>query len=222
VSIKCGNCKTYHNTVAEVRVCFGATSVSGSAGDFINSQQPEWDWGGDAPLLPPMTQLEEDLEIQRREREEDRRVAEYKSRRDSRDLSGFNPSHIGGNRSMPSQTTWATVNKAAEGLPNIKSVHYAIRNPDGEFRFYRVDKPQSGRWAGKTFIKVQASDEYHRLSSGPVEQLRIINEILVDPRKAAEDYGHEIGSCAICNRTLTDPESIERGIGPICAGKEGW
>jgi hypothetical protein len=35
----------------------------------------------------------------------------------------------------------------------------------------------------------------------------------------AAEYGKLYGRCMICGRTLTDPESIERGIGPICAGK---
>ena len=32
-------------------------------------------------------------------------------------------------------------------------------------------------------------------------------------------YARESGNCYICNRTLTTPESIEAGIGPICAGR---
>lgn len=27
------------------------------------------------------------------------------------------------------------------------------------------------------------------------------------------------GRCVVCNRKLTDPESIETGIGPVCAGR---
>lgn len=30
------------------------------------------------------------------------------------------------------------------------------------------------------------------------------------------------GKCCRCGRTLTTPESIERGIGPECADKMGW
>ena len=30
---------------------------------------------------------------------------------------------------------------------------------------------------------------------------------------------HLEGRCVICNRKLTDPESIETGIGPVCAGR---
>lgn len=34
--------------------------------------------------------------------------------------------------------------------------------------------------------------------------------------KLAQLYGHESGVCAVCHRELTDPKSIELGIGPIC------
>jgi hypothetical protein len=43
-----------------------------------------------------------------------------------------------------------------------------------------------------------------------------------DPLAAAVAYGRETGSCACCGRELSDPVSVERGIGPICADKFGW
>jgi len=43
-------------------------------------------------------------------------------------------------------------------------------------------------------------------------------EAMVDGLKA---YGKASGSCGICGRKLTTPESIELGIGPVCAGKMG-
>ncbi len=38
-------------------------------------------------------------------------------------------------------------------------------------------------------------------------------------RFVAARLGDETGVCAICGKELTDPESVERGIGPVCAGK---
>lgn len=35
----------------------------------------------------------------------------------------------------------------------------------------------------------------------------------------ASQFGKQFGSCMVCARTLTNPDSIEAGIGPICAGK---
>jgi hypothetical protein len=43
-----------------------------------------------------------------------------------------------------------------------------------------------------------------------------------DPLNAAIQYGKVSGECSCCGRELTDPQSIERGIGPICATKFGW
>ena len=36
----------------------------------------------------------------------------------------------------------------------------------------------------------------------------------------AMEYGKVTGRCAICGRTLTVAESIERGIGPVCAARK--
>lgn len=33
----------------------------------------------------------------------------------------------------------------------------------------------------------------------------------------AARLGHQFGVCVCCGRTLTDPQSVERGIGPVCA-----
>jgi hypothetical protein len=35
-------------------------------------------------------------------------------------------------------------------------------------------------------------------------------------------YGKRTGACSCCGRELTNGESIDRGIGPICAEKYGW
>lgn len=35
-------------------------------------------------------------------------------------------------------------------------------------------------------------------------------------------FGEAFGACGVCGRTLTDPESIARKIGPICAAKLGF
>lgn len=41
-------------------------------------------------------------------------------------------------------------------------------------------------------------------------------------KEEASHFGHLYGMCMLCGRTLTDEASIEMGIGPICAGKQGW
>ena len=43
-----------------------------------------------------------------------------------------------------------------------------------------------------------------------------------DPLTAAIRYGKVSGSCSCCGKELTVKESIDRGIGPICARKFDW
>jgi hypothetical protein len=50
----------------------------------------------------------------------------------------------------------------------------------------------------------------------------IIMAAASDPLTAAIKYGKVSGSCSCCGRELTVKESIDRGIGPICATKFGW
>ena len=87
--------------------------------------------------------------------------------------------------------------------------------------FYKVDRPTEGKWAGRVFVKQIVGDDEQRLSQK--QGLAIIAKIAEAGAEAASArYGHEIGECGICGRTLTNDESRERGIGPVCAAKAGW
>lgn len=46
--------------------------------------------------------------------------------------------------------------------------------------------------------------------------------VAADPSAAARAHGIKTGTCSCCGRLLTDPVSIERGIGPICAERFGF
>jgi len=49
-----------------------------------------------------------------------------------------------------------------------------------------------------------------------------VKNIKPEHRMSLEDakrFGRESGRCMVCGRELTNPESIEAGIGPVCAGK---
>jgi hypothetical protein len=48
-----------------------------------------------------------------------------------------------------------------------------------------------------------------------------IARVAANPREAAVEYGKMSGQCACCGRTLTDPASVDAGIGPICAANWG-
>jgi hypothetical protein len=113
-------------------------------------------------------------------------------------------------------------------LSTLPSGRYAIahgENSDGlgKVAFYIIDNVKEGKWAGWVFVNILAGDNKLRCGSqrpgqkyqGKHEDL--IREIQKDPLAATVLFGRLIGRCGICGRTLTDPESIEAGIGPICA-----
>jgi len=96
------------------------------------------------------------------------------------------------------------------GLYLVKGVEFKIDNIQGE-----------GRWNGWVFVKeldnkIGSQRPGHTYKGKRKEHLV---EILKDPKAAAVAYGRETGTCGCCGRTLTNPESIEAGIGPICASR---
>jgi hypothetical protein len=95
----------------------------------------------------------------------------------------------------------------------------------GKWVFYQVDKPLAGRWAGYTFIKrlVGAPGSYQKYPVEPASTRNALLEAIEkDPKKAMVDFGIQSGTCGRCNSPLTDPKSLELGIGPKCRTKDGW
>jgi hypothetical protein len=104
--------------------------------------------------------------------------------------------------------------------PSVPAGRYALE-VDGGVKFYLVDRPTEGRWAGRTFVSVQASDDKYPVRN-PESRNDILAAIAVNPKEAMLRYGRELGHCGHCGRTLTNDESRERGIGPVCAAKMGY
>lgn len=70
-----------------------------------------------------------------------------------------------------------------------------------------------GKIAEGRFFKVRECDD-------ATEQQ--VLQVAADPKNAAVAFGMRTGICSCCGAELTNKESIERGIGPICAGRYGW
>ena len=49
------------------------------------------------------------------------------------------------------------------------------------------------------------------------DALNLLEDAKENLLRLAKIYGHETGNCSLCGRTLSDPLSIQIGIGPICA-----
>lgn len=81
--------------------------------------------------------------------------------------------------------------------------------------------PDHGRNAGVLYIKTTGGEYLGKLVGskyiGKPEAKEALAKIAENPAEAAVRYGRETGTCACCGRELTDPTSIEAGIGPVCA-----
>lgn len=82
-------------------------------------------------------------------------------------------------------------------------------------RFYRVTKKRNSDI--KRFVR-QSGDNWINWIE-PTERRMAAALICAAPTLAMEAYGKLLGVCGCCGRSLTDPESRARGIGPECIKK---
>lgn|SRR5262245_58398548 len=120
---------------------------------------------------------------------------------------------------------------------------FSVENPVGEYFTYRItapdnQDPQRPIWFVGVLTGPDNTSDYSYLGllndaprvwttakskftndSKPVKVIQWAVKCIFDG-KLPEGYKiHHIGRCGKCGRPLTTPESVESGIGPICAGR---
>lgn len=77
--------------------------------------------------------------------------------------------------------------------------------------------------AGSVYLgKISEGGDFRKSYDCSPAQVAEIEAVGKDPVGALVAHGKKYGNCGICGRELSDPASVERGIGPICASKFGW
>lgn len=96
---------------------------------------------------------------------------------------------------------------------------------------YRTKRTTSGLAAGSIVRVYQAAAGTHLLAKGLIEGTHgwrfdylgaASRFVQPDERMTLEEakaFGADYGTCCVCARLLTDPESVAAGIGPVCAGR---
>jgi hypothetical protein len=112
-----------------------------------------------------------------------------------------------------------TAAKVAQPTTELPAGKYGVEGIDGTIMVFSIDKPTTGKWAGWTFV-----NKLEGKNRTPVrdrdEKQAVLDEIeAAGYLQSAKLYGKATGRCSICDRELTDPNSIAAGIGPICATK---
>lgn len=78
--------------------------------------------------------------------------------------------------------------------------------------YVKCDGVYSGKIMGGTFSPSREA---------PADILDLVRTVAASPIEAARKYGRDTGTCSCCGRELSDPASVEAGIGPICANNFG-
>lgn len=89
-----------------------------------------------------------------------------------------------------------------------------------DFSFFKV-------WVAEGYgkgwgVKLYVSDYTHRVKLAGHTQVDVVQMIAdAGPLEAAKAFGHEFKRCGVCSRGLTNDESRDLGIGPVCGRRLG-
>lgn len=194
MSVRCGKGHD-HESVAEVRACYGV-EAGGSVGYKKNQ------YAGTC-------------------RKCGGRVGANEGRVDKTEF-GWQASHLDGKCSpKPSKIDVDAKVGNTDRYAVIPTGHYATKSLTGhnDLDFWRVDRPEQGTYAGRTFVKriVGGKPDMNVSRETKFKALEAILEI--GPEIAAIIYGQQLGRCSRCNRHLTDETSRRLGKGPECRSK---
>lgn len=89
--------------------------------------------------------------------------------------------------------------------------------------------PVSGKNAGSLYVKdngeyagkIDGYGKFLAIREARAEVATELQTLAADPLAALTAHGHQTGQCSCCGRLLTNAESVQLGIGPICRAKWG-
>lgn len=205
--VKCGSCKKHHATTAEVRECYAR------AGRFTESGLEKVTGGPQWPASDKQKAYVLGLQ-------DERVLPAYWQPMDRAQLDLMERDEVNGIIVMLKSFTYKEQKPPV--TPDIEPGRYALHDGD-RWHFYEVTKGK-GRWEGYTFTKrlIGSPGDYQKANMGRPERERVNETIAKDAKQAMLDYGLHSGVCGKCSSPLTDPDSLARGIGPVCARKMGW
>jgi hypothetical protein len=219
VSIKCGRCREYHETVADVRACFNGQNVAstkpeGRTADKLTEPQVKMvnvllrklglvytagpveeleKWGNGRKLIDQLKDAE-----QRKAHGRDWDLPEGTQ-------VSAKPKDDG-----PAERT---------ALPEVPHGYYATPSATGhndlDFWFVNV-VTREGKWQGFRAVSRVIGGHAPVRVPGTVRRTALKAIAETGYAQAQMTFAHELGRCYRCGKTLTDDTSRELGIGPKC------
>lgn len=211
VNIKCGQCGGRHGSVAEVRAC----STGGGSAVAVEERQPKRYGDQGSRIFNPSGEPSSSAVQYLRNLLDEREVEPGYRKALEGYLSGDMTAH--------------GVSTAIERLKPLPKRSAKV-DQDGMYRdpgtgtIFKVQVAIHG--SGELYAKrlqVEATDESGTsytgrfvYAPGAIRRLRPEWRLTLEE---AQEFGKLYGVCCVCGTTLTNEDSIDAGIGPVCAGK---
>lgn len=113
------------------------------------------------------------------------------------------------------QSTSTTIKEKSALLAKIPLSKYALPRVDGTgWDFFEVVERHNVRYLNRL---IGAPGDWTRDKLSVMLQAAAAKHILEDPKASAVEYAKQHGRCAVCESPLSDPASIARSMGPVCA-----
>lgn len=113
-----------------------------------------------------------------------------------------------------SRVTLAPVTVAGFDLSRRDSAGVYVMRDGSYTRVYYGQ--QSGNMLAKRLRVVDGEYEYQYIGMAQKHAKMVDRKMTIDEAKS---LGKATGTCCVCGRRLDDPESVDAGIGPVCASK---
>jgi hypothetical protein len=241
MSIKCGHCQGYHNTVAEVRSCStnssGPQTLEDRARDLVtNPPLARWKTGG---ATPKQLSLIEQLYAERETFGTTPDSLAPLTKKGASDI-------ISWLFDQPKLAVAGARDAAVANTAPTKEIPVGTYTV-GDDNDYITIKVEKAKWAdGQTVLSFLSGSDNEvnytgfafltdaglkvwkrfREESRPIAAAQFLLTGNVDEAhewflNLAEAFALESGNCMRCGRKLTVPASLHRGLGPVCAGIEG-
>jgi len=108
---------------------------------------------------------------------------------------------------------------------HVPASDYAIKDELG-LAFYRVKYGKKGtKWESYAFVSRLIGNPSTELISSPIKnpsnRKAVLNLLAQNPLEAAKLFSSTFHKCCVCGAALSDEDSLERGMGPVCAKRFG-
>lgn len=240
--MKCGHCKLDHDTVTQVRECYGQPTNPTELVTPYASTAQQLDahaYHANAKLAEPATAAQRSYIISLAEGREvpvSGTVETAMHIRLAEHLLG-DPEYSMSKREASAAITWlrtlpisvrleAAAKKAGTSQQHetVLEGRYAVETPD-VVKFYKVDRPTEGKWTGYVFVKMlvgSPGDWSEYPIKGAAREAVFIAIESAGVRESAVLFGRKTQRCGRCMSPLSDPRSRAAGYGQHCASLLGW